>query len=166
VRYRRWSRSNRSILTRSTPPAPRFSLTRSQARAKCADHKPVRSASAPSAPAHLSLLPGSPATRLGYPRPTPPRSLPQQPSVRRRLLTRHTLRSRHSHRDPFPRSAPFESPPAAAPTRRSQGFYCSLVQQYHGSLRLLARRCLRFHLAAYTPSYSTPSSGTVRDLPG
>jgi hypothetical protein len=113
----------------------------------------------PSAPAHLSLLPGSPVTRLGYPRPTPPRSLPQQPSVRRRLLTRHILRSRHSHRDPFPRSAPFESPPAAAPTRRSQGFCCSLVQQYHGSLRLLARHRLRFHLTAYTPSYPLRRAG-------
>ena len=59
----------------------------------------------------------------------------------------------HSHRGPFPGSAPFELPPAAAPTRQSQGFCCSLVHQYRGPLRLLARHRLRFHLSAYTPSY-------------
>jgi hypothetical protein len=83
----------------------------------------------------------------------------EQPSVRRRLLTRHILRSHHSHRDPFPRSMPFELPPAAAPTRRSQGFCCSLVQQYHGPLRLLARHRRRFHLPAYTPSYPPRRGG-------
>jgi len=48
---------------------------------------------------------------------------------------------------------PFESPPAAAPTRQSQGFCCSLVHQYREPLRLLAPHRLRFHLTAYTPSY-------------
>ena len=67
--------------------------------------------------------------------------------------------ARHSHRGPFPRSAPFESPPAAAPTRQSQGFCCSLVHQYREPLRLLTRHHRRFHLSAYTPSYPPRRTG-------
>ena len=54
---------------------------------------------------------------------------------------------------------PFESPPAAASTRQSQGFCCSLVHQYRGPLRLLTRHRLRLHLAAYTPSYPLRRAG-------
>jgi hypothetical protein len=67
--------------------------------------------------------------------------------------------ARHSHRGPFPKSAPFESPPAAAPTRQSQGFCCSLVHQYREPLRLLTRHHRRFHLSAYTPSYPPRRTG-------
>ena len=67
-----------------------------------AGHRPARSASAPSAPAHVHSLPGSSRCHPEYPHPAPPRSLPRQPSVRRRLLTRHHTRFTISTVTPSP----------------------------------------------------------------
>ena len=90
---------------------------------------------------------------------TTPRSLPQQPSVRRHVLARDQPRLAVPDVTPSPGSVPFGSPPAAPHRGRSQGLCCSSVHQYRGSLRLLARHRRRLRLAAYTPAYPTPSGG-------
>src|SRR6478752_5756775 len=154
------------MLTRSTPPAPRFSRTRSHARRKfcgsytcpiseCAFRTCTRSFTTwlVTMPSRVSSSSAASVIASATISPTPPTH-----------PTAHPIH--HFHRDPFPGTMPFESSPAAAPTRRSQGFCCSLVHQYRESLRLLARHHRRLHLAAYTSSYPAPSSRTVRDLPG
>src|SRR5512134_2070744 len=95
-----------------------------------------------------------------------PRSLPRQPSVRRRLLTHAPARLAMPSVTPSPWAPPFGSPPRRPSRGRSRGFCSAPVHEYRGSLRLLARHRRRLRLTAYTPSYPAPSGGTVRDLPG
>jgi len=109
------------MLTRSTPPAPRFALTRPHARSRLRGSYtwPISEcASRARIPFPTTWLAGM---RPEYPRPSAASVIASATISPALLLARDRTQSDHSHRDSFPRSTPFGSPPAAAPTRRSQG---------------------------------------------